>query len=416
MNEHKFREYIYWGVTAVAVIVCCILVVMVFLRWNTVCAAAHAVNVILAPITYGAMLAYLLTPVYNAIRKATERLLKRMIKDQKERNKYTRTLATVGSLCFLGIVVIGLISMIIPQLWVSISGIINSIPAFAQTVSQWIEETFANNPEVESTVMGIYNQAMEKLISWTQSTADLIPNIERVVTGLYTGVINVIAWLKNVLIGVIVMLYLLNMKELLCAQAKKIVYGVFPVTVANNVIERFRFIHQIFGGFIIVKLIDSLIIGILTFMVMSFLQMPYTLLISVIIGVTNVIPFFGPFIGAIPSALLLLLVSPKQCIWFLVMILVIQQFDGNILGPKILGNTTGLSSFWVLFSILFFGGLLGALGMIIGVPLFAVIYRLVADFIEGNLKRKKLSEKTTDYHGLDHIENTKNIYKDDASR
>lgn len=415
MNEHKFREYIYWGVTAVTVIVCCILVAMVFLRWNTVCAAAHSVNVILAPITYGAILAYLLTPVYNTIRKVTERLLALIIKDQKTRNKYTRTLATIGSLVVLGVVVVGLISMIIPQLWVSISGIINSIPAFAQTVSQWIEETFANNPEVENTVMGIYNQAMEKLISWTQSTADLIPNIERVVTGLYTGVINVIAWLKNVLIGVIVMLYLLNMKELLCAQAKKIVYGLFPVTVANNVIERFRFIHQIFGGFIIGKLIDSLIIGILTFMVMSFLQMPYTLLISVIIGVTNVIPFFGPFIGAIPSALLLLLVSPKQCIWFLVMILVIQQFDGNILGPKILGNTTGLSSFWVLFSILFFGGLLGPLGMIIGVPLFAVIYRLAADFIEGNLKKKKLSEKTTDYNGLDHIEDTKNIYKNDIS-
>ena len=139
--------------------------------------------------------------------------------------------------------------------------------------------------------------------------------------------------------------------------------------------------------------------------------MPYTLLISVIIGVTNVIPFFGPFIGAVPSALLLLLVSPKQCIWFLVMILVIQQFDGNILGPKILGNTTGLSSFWVLFSILFFGGLLGPLGMIIGVPLFAVIYRLAADFIEGNLRKKHLSEKTVDYNGLDHIEDTKNIYK-----
>ena len=411
MNEHKFREYIYWGVTAVSVIVCCILVAMIFLRWNTVRAAIHSVNVILAPITYGAILAYLLTPVYNTIRKVTEGLLSLVIKDQKNRNKYTRTLATVGSLVFLGVVVVGLISMIIPQLWVSISGIINSIPAFAQTVSQWIEETFANNPEVESTVMGIYNQAMEKLISWTQSTADLIPNIERVVTGLYTGVINVIAWLKNVLIGVIVMVYLLNMKELLCAQAKKIVYGLLPVTAANNVIERFRFIHQIFGGFIIGKLIDSLIIGILTFMVMSFLQMPYTLLISVIIGVTNVIPFFGPFIGAVPSALLLLLVSPKQCIWFLVMILVIQQFDGNILGPKILGNTTGLSSFWVLFSILFFGGLLGPLGMIIGVPLFAVIYRLAADFIEGNLRKKHLSEKTVDYNGLDHIEDTKNIYK-----
>ena len=397
MNEHKFREYIYWGVTAVAVIVCCILVVMVFLRWNTVCAAAHAVNVILAPITYGAMLAYLLTPVYNAIRKATERLLKKMIKDQKERNKYTRTLATVGSLCFLGIVVIGLISMIIPQLWVSISGIINSIPAFAQTVSQWIEETFANNPEVESTVMGIYNQAMEKLISWTQSTADLIPNIERVVTGLYTGVINVIAWLKNVLIGVIVMLYLLNMKELLCAQAKKIVYGVFPVTVANNVIERFRFIHQIFGGFIIGKLIDSLIIGILTFMVMSFLQMPYTLLISVIIGVTNVIPFFGPYLGAIPSIFLILLVDPLQAIYFAIFILVLQQFDGNILGPKILGDTTGLSSFWVLFSILLFGDLWGFAGMLIGVPVFAVIYHIISQLVAKGLRRNGQEEMLVQY-------------------
>ena len=155
MNEHKFREYIYWGVTAVSVIVCCILVAMIFLRWNTVRAAIHSVNVILAPITYGAILAYLLTPVYNTIRKVTEGLLALVIKDQKNRNKYTRTLATVGSLVFLGVVVVGLISMIIPQLWVSISGIINSIPAFAQTVSQWIEETFANTPEVESTVMGI---------------------------------------------------------------------------------------------------------------------------------------------------------------------------------------------------------------------------------------------------------------------
>lgn len=411
MKDHKFREYIYWGITAVLVIVCCILVAAVFIRWNTVCVAIRSLNTILAPITYGAILAYLLTPVYNMIRRVTERLLQRVVKEPKDRNKYTRTLATVGSLCFLGIVVIGLISMIIPQLWVSISGIINSIPVYAQTVSNWIEETFANNPDVERTVMSVYDQAIAKLISWTQSTADIIPNIERVVAGLYTGVINVIAWLKNILIGVIVMLYLLNIKEVLCAQAKKTVYGLFSVRVANNIIERFRFVHQIFGGFIIGKLIDSLIIGILTFMVMSALRMPYTLLISVIIGVTNIIPFFGPFIGAIPSALLLLLVSPKQCVWFLAMILVIQQFDGNILGPKILGNTTGLSSFWVLFAILFFGGILGPVGMVIGVPVFGVIYRLAADFIEGRLKKKNLSDKTADYNGLDHVEDTTCIYK-----
>ena len=165
-----------------------------------------------------------------------------------------------------------------------------------------------------------------------------------------------------------------------------------------------RYIHKVFGGFIIGKIVDSIIIGILCFLGLSVMNMPYTLLVSVIVGVTNVIPFFGPFIGAIPSALLILLVSPIQCLYFLIFILVLQQFDGNILGPKILGDTTGISSFWVLFSILLFGGLLGFVGMIVGVPIFAVFYRLLGDFINGLLEKKDLPVQTSQYDNLETVE------------
>ncbi len=410
MKEHKFYEYVCWGVTAVVVIVSCILVALLFLRWQAVRQAIGKVNAILAPITYGAVLAYLLSPIYNRLRKALDKCLTSSAVREHTRNSLEKTGATLGSLIVLVVVVFGLFSMIIPEVWKSITGIVNSIPSYAQVISGWIEEIFANNPDVEAAILDNYNQAVEQLVSWLQSETGLVANIEKVLTGLYSGIISVINLVKNILIGIIVMVYLLNIKDTLCAQGKKIIYGLFPIGGANEIIEKLRFVHKVFGGFIIGKLVDSLIIGILTFIWLSILKMPYALLISVIIGVTNVIPFFGPFIGAIPSAILLLLVSPKQCIWFLISILVIQQFDGNILGPKILGNSTGVSSFWVLFSILFFGGIMGPVGMIIGVPTFAVIYRLISEFVEKRLSAKQLSTSTKDYGELDYIDEKKKTY------
>lgn len=410
MNEHRFREYVYWGVTAVAVIVSCILVALVFLRWQAACQAVRKVNAVLAPITYGAILAYLLSPVYNQLRGWLSKLLGIVVKKEQRIESLAKTGATVGSLIFLCIVISGLFSMIIPQVWESVRGIINSIPSYAVVVSGWIEEIFANNANIEAAVMEYYNQGVEKLIAWIQSATGLLANIEKVLSGLYAGIMNMVNLLKNLLIGVIVMVYLLNIKDTLSAQGKKMIYGLFPLHVANEIIKKLRFVHSVFGGFIIGKLVDSLIIGVITFIWLSILKMPYTLLISVIIGVTNIIPFFGPFIGAIPSAILLLLVSPKQCVWFLISILVIQQFDGNILGPKILGNSTGLSSFWVLFSILFFGGIMGPVGMIVGVPIFAVVYQLVSEFISNRLAGKQLSTDTRDYGELDYIDEERKKY------
>ena len=259
-----------------------------------------------------------------------------------------------------------------------------------------------------ASVMAYYDMAVGYVQNWL--TNDLIPNMYNIISGVSSGLFSIVNTVMDVFIGLIVMVYLLNMKTKLQTQAKMIIYGAFPLKIANKVIEECRFVHHVFGGFIIGKLLDSLIIGILCFILLTIMKMPYVLLVSVIVGVTNIIPFFGPFIGAIPSAFLILLVSPRQCLYFIGLILLLQQFDGNILGPKILGDSTGVSSFWVLFSILLFGGLFGFVGMIIGVPTFAVFYRLTTELVTYLLGKKELSADISSYERLDYIDNEKKTY------
>ena len=304
------------------------------------------------------------------------------------------------------VVVVSLSSMIIPQLYSSIVGIINMMPVYFQNVYDWLTEFFVNNPPVEQAILNIYEQSAQYFQSWMEtdlmsnlSNFQNFQNIEKIVGGVSSGVMNVITLTKNMLIGLIVMIYLLNIKESLSAQGKKFIYSVLPLKAANIVVAEFQFIKKAFSGFIIGKLIDSLIIGILCFILMNLFKLPYELLISVIIGVTNIIPFFGPFIGAVPCAILVFLISPKQCLYFIGLILVLQQFDGNILGPKILGESTGLASFWVLFSIILFGGLFGFAGMVLGVPVFAMIYSIIRRLVCYGLRRHKLPTETEVYMG-----------------
>ena len=210
-------------------------------------------------------------------------------------------------------------------------------------------------------------------------------------------------------------IYVLNSKQLFAAQAKKLLYGCLSTRRANIVLDNARFTHRVFGGFINGKLLDSLIIGILCFVGMTALRMPYAMLISVVVGVTNIIPFFGPFIGAIPSGLLILLIDPLKALYFVLFILALQQFDGNILGPKILGDSTGLSSFWVMFAILLAGGLFGFVGMVVGVPLFAVLYSILSGLVCHSLRRRGMPEETQAYYELDHVdERTHDILYNEA--
>lgn len=430
MKDEKYHRFINWGVTAVIVLALMVFLTFSVIRIDKVTGALRALNDILAPISCGAVMAYLFAPVYNRVSAAVMANTKKLIPDEKKREKIAGACGTILSVALLIGVIVGFISMIVPQVINSIIGIAEALPTSIRNLELWLERIFADNPEVEAVVMQYYTQGMEYIQNRVYE--DLLPNLSAIVSGtsggsageaakavsmfanivssVSSGVVSVINMVMNLLIGVIVMVYLLNMKKKLLTQVKMIIYSVFSLKNANKVIEEFRFVHSVFGGFIIGKLLDSLIIGIMSFVLLGFMKMPYVLLVSVIIGVTNVIPFFGPFIGAVPSAILILLVSPMKCLYFIGFIFLLQQFDGNILGPKILGDSTGLSSFWVLFSILLFGGVFGFVGMIIGVPTFAVIYRMTTELVTSSLKKKRLATDLAAYDQLDYIDEKNKTY------
>ncbi|MFR5601182.1 MAG: AI-2E family transporter [Lachnospiraceae bacterium] len=408
MKNEKFKPYVYWGVTAFTVIAASSAVVFLLLHLETIHFWWGELLKILAPVIYGAVLAYLLSPIYNRCQKGAEQWLERVWKKSKHTRHLAKAAATVVSLVVLFCVVTGLISMLLPQLIDSVEGIIESLPAGFDNLSRWLQKILEDNPQEAEQIIPIYDQLVRYVEEWRDNT--LLPNLKTIVAEVSNRVVSIVVLAKNILIGVIVTVYLLNIKDTLTAQSKKLIYGLFPVKSANMLIGEFRYIHQVFGGFIIGKLVDSLIIGVMCFAALSLMKMPYVLLVSVIVGVTNVIPFFGPFIGAIPSAFLILLVSPRQCLYFLIFILLLQQFDGNILGPKILGESTGISSFWVLFSILLFGGLFGFVGMIIAVPTCAVILNLIRKWANRSLGKKALSSNTSDYDQLKYIDEEKKTY------
>lgn len=408
MRNPRFKGYIYWGVTALAVIACAVAFVFFLLKFQMVAAAAGKVVDVLMPIIYGAVLAYLMLPVYNKTRRYVTESMSAKVKNERAVNSAAKGLGTLVSLLLLIAIVVGLCWMILPQIYTSILGLQESFSENINNLSIWLQKQLKDNEALEQMVVPVYEQVTDKLETWLYDT--LVPNMSMVINILSTGLLGVVTVLKNSLIGLIVMVYFLNIKDTFSAQSKKIVYSLFPLKQANRIIEEVRFTHSVFGGFITGKLLDSLIIGVLCFFCMRLLGMPYVLLVSVIIGVTNVIPFFGPFIGAIPSAFLILLFSPMKCLYFLLFVLVLQQFDGNILGPKILGDSTGLPSFWVLFSILLFGGLFGFVGMVIAVPTFAVFYHLASEYVNRCLEKKALSQRTDDYRDLDYIDEDGNEY------
>ena len=249
----------------------------------------------------------------------------------------------------------------------------------------------------------LLEKGSDALQNWIKQ--DLLTKVNEVMSNLTVGIINFVSEILNFLIGLIVSVYILFSKETFSAQSKKIVYAVLRTDHANMILHLTKKSNEIFGGFIIGKMIDSIIIGILCFIGTSILKMPYAMLVSVIVGVTNVIPFFGPYIGAIPSAVLIALADPMKGIYFLIFILLLQQFDGNILGPKILGNSTGLSAFWVIVSILLGGGLFGILGMLFGVPTFAVVYYIIKLLLDNQLEKKKLPTDSDCYNGDSYVDN-----------
>jgi len=415
MNKNENRHYILWGITAT--ITLCLAITFAYILFNGVhfMGFIKKILAIFMPIIYGFVIAYLLAPILNYIEDTicvpVYRKLLHINSDTElniKQKRIVRAHSLILTIVSVVVVFYAFFRLLIPQLISSIENIVINLPLYVNNLSIQVMDLFDQNPEIEATANAIYSNYSEQ--AYKLITDNVLPGIQATVKNISTSIlgslINVIIVAWNMIIGIIISIYLVSSKEKFAGQAKKICFSIFDIDYANILISNVRFIHTTFIGFVGGKIIDSFIIGILCYICISFIGTPYPLLISVIIGVTNIIPFFGPYLGAIPSALLILMVDPKQCLYFIIFILILQQIDGNIIGPKILGDSTGLSSFWVIFAITVFGGLFGFVGMIVGVPLLAVIFAAIKSLIDKRLTEKNLSVDSNYYINVDSIENS----------
>ena len=408
-SQSKIKTHFMRGMTMFLVIVACITCFFAFYRIDEITEFLKLLIGILQPIFIGVAFAYLLNPIVKKVEDVTKPLLGKKLKNEKKVNSISRGLGIAAALITTGAVVVLLLNMIIPELYRSIKGLILSLPTQMNDVITYLQSQRIDDSVLSDTIGTVIESGVDTIQTWLRE--DLLSRVNTMMSSLTEGIFSFVGTLFDILIGVIVSVYILASKEMFVGQCKKMTYALMSSEHANLLLHITRKSNQIFGGFVIGKIIDSIIIGILCFIGLSILNMPYTLLVSVVVGVTNVIPFFGPYIGAIPCSILILLNNPLKGVYFILFIFILQQFDGNILGPKILGNSTGLSAFWVVFSILLGGGLFGFLGMIMGVPTFAVIYYLINMFLNQKLFHKDFPTASEDYKEIDYInEKERKIY------
>ena len=345
---------------------------------------------LISPFIWGFAFSYILSRPMKYIEKKWFSFL-----DKYNNPKLKRGICVITVMAIALLIIGALFAVLIPQLIKSIQQLIENIPYYAVTLEELVKSAMEK--------LWFSDEVMDNLIkSWDKYISEAVTLVSTWAPAVFDFSKRLTVSVANAIIGIVIAVYLLYSKERFFAQLKKFLHAVLPAQKVDSAVELAHSSNKVFSDFITGKLIDSLIIGILCFIGCQILRMPYALLISVIVGVTNVIPFFGPIIGAIPCGFIVLIVDPKKALWFVLFIIALQQFDGNILGPKILGNSIGMSAFWVMFAILVGGGLFGFIGMFIGVPTFAVIYSLVRNAVEKSLKNKGLPTDTEDYASDNH--------------
>lgn len=338
------------------------------------------------PFIIGFSIAYLL----NFVLKFFERQLNEISAFDRLKFKHKRVISLLLTYLSALAIIMLFLKFVLPQVIDSIIGLVNDVPLYISETNRFFNETL-RQLNLDPVYLVKISENFNELINYVIKMAtNLLPLLGGILT-------SVAASIWNIVLGIIISIYMLIDKERFYALNKKIIYAVFPAGAATRIMKVTHLSNSTFGKFLMGKILDSFIIGILTFVIVSLCKIPYAILVSVIVGMTNIIPFFGPFIGAVPCFVIILFVSPIKAIWFLVIIFIVQQIDGNIIGPKILGDSIGISAFWILFSIIVAGKFLGIVGMIIGVPLFAVIYALLKEFIEARLKEKNMKTDTKDY-------------------
>lgn len=340
----------------------------------------------LMPFIIGFVMAYL----FNFILKFYEEKILKSLGTKKSSKKTKRAISIILTYCTVALFIYLFLSFVFPQLISSIVGLANDIPTYIANITKLVND-FNSKYEIQEEY---YNLLVEQ---WARYKDIIIRFVTNLIPVLGNTTKTILSSIWNIVLGVILSIYLLNDKERFFSLGKKITKALFSEERANRIIELGHRSNKIFGSFLSGKILDSIIIGILTFVVLTIFKMPYAILVSFIVGITNIIPFFGPFIGAIPSALIIFFVSPIKALWFIVIIFIIQQIDGNIIGPKILGDSLGISAFWILFSLIVSGKIFGFIGLVIGVPLFVLIYSIIKDIVENRLEKKGLPKETSEY-------------------
>ena len=396
MLDPKKKRYVYSMLSIFGAISLSLLFFFLLYRMQGVGKALNTLMDIMAPFVYGGVVAYLLRPMCNAFENFFESIF------GKKRPGLVRLLS-VGLSLIAGILIVYiLIIMMAPQLYNSILNLWYTLPERVDTLLNWAVSTFGLNEEL----LSFFNSSSESIYyeieSWVTNTlapylSNIVGGVGSIVTGVGTSVLKILRFVYDLLIGLIVAAYLLGSRKRFARQSVLMIRSVLSPDWADLILEEVAFIDKMFGGFIDGKIVDSLIIGALCYVGCTIFKFPNALLVSAIVGITNVIPFFGPFIGAVPATLLIMIEDPIKGLWFILFVFGLQQLDGNVIGPKILGDRTGISSFWVLFSIILCGGLWGFVGMIIAVPLFAVLYDLVKKLVIRGLKKKGQSQLWQEY-------------------
>lgn len=400
------KTHIQWGLTAFLVIAASVCVFILASHLGSIFGAIKTMFGILMPIIYGAFIAYILNPVMKFIENIVVLgfICKKLDLHPSEKvRRFIRLGSVILSLLFMMACIYGLIALLVPQLVNSIINLTNSFPRYATNIREYLVKLFQNNPDLENSAVDALETMTANLQNWINNS--FMPRLNEFMASFSSQIMDFLSVIKNFLIGSIISIYFLNGKEEFIARGKRFLYAVVgDPEFANNILRDLRYVNRTFGGFFLGKIIDSAIIGVICYICTSILKMPYALLVSVIVGITNIIPFFGPFIGAVPSALLIFLVSPIQCLYFIIFIIILQQLDGNLIGPKILSNSTGLSSFMVVVAILVGGGLFGFVGLIIGVPMFAVICQLVTNTMNHLLEKNHMPLDVNDYKDMNHMD------------
>ena len=404
--NNKKRRILNMSLAVIGIIVVGLLFNKILEQWAGFREIIDKISGAFAPIIVGAVIAFLMNPILVFFDRLFHTLFQdKVITDKKKLFKVSRTLAVIlTTIVFLGIIT-GVVWLVVPQLYDSIKQLVGNMDNYYYNLQNMVEninEKFQKLNIPEDELNKYMNTAYLKLQDMLNTK--IMPNVDKIVVNIGSGVFSGLKFLYNFLIGIVASIYVMANKEYLASRGKKIIYAMFKVKNANNILDGLSEMYRIFGQFINGKILDSLIIGLIMFIVSTILNLPYAVLISVIVGVTNVIPFFGPIIGAIPCFFIVLIADPIKSLVLLLVILILQQFDGNILGPKIIGDTTGLSSFWVLTAVIVGGGLFGFFGMLLGVPVFACCYMYINRTCTAKLQDKNLAFKTSEYEKIKRID------------